>query len=98
MVSVDVERLRAYLGDAAPFTLPDMNPGATYLYDALYKRLSQGLPVRLSEIDFAAFEPDDITTLNNMYTHVFEKNGYIVTNITSTLRRATPVYRPMIYV
>ena len=98
MVSVDVSKLLESIGDAPPYTLPDMSAGTTYLYDTLYKRLSQGLPVRLSAIDFTAFEPEDITALNQLYQNVFDKNNYVSNSITFALRKATPVYRPMIYV
>jgi len=61
-------------------------------------QLSQGEPVNLSELDFDAFEPEDVGSLNTLYLDVFEKNAYATDCIASVLRKAAPVCKHAVYV
>lgn len=54
--------------EAAAFCLPDMNEGTSYLYNELYRKLSEGSELRLSEIDFSRFELDDIDSIREMHS------------------------------
>lgn len=97
-MQVSVNRLMAAIKEADTFRLPSMNAGTEYLYNRIYRRLSQNVDVRLSEIDFDAFDPDDITTLNYLHDDVFDKNNCAADGIMNTLRETTPMHRAVAYV
>ena len=44
-----------------------------YLYDKVYCRMSSGHDVRLSEIDFNAFESEDIDSFRDLYSDVLRE-------------------------
>lgn len=60
--------------EADAFKLPDMTAGAEYVYNSLYKRLSCGEELKLSEINFSRFELDDVDTMRELYSDVLEAN------------------------
>ena len=98
MLTVSLKQLVEAIGEANEFRLPDMNMGTEYLYDRLYRRLSRGEDVRLSELDFNAFGADDITSLENLHINTFEKAAFTASGITSELRKIAPVYVPAAFV
>ncbi len=57
---------------ADAFSLPEMNAGTKYLYENLYDRLNGGGEVRLSGLDFDAFELDDVGEIEHIYTNFLE--------------------------
>lgn len=67
MVTVSVKQLLESIEEADVFKLPDMNAGTGYIYNSLYRRLTHGEDVRLSEIDYNAFGLDDIDTMRELY-------------------------------
>ena len=91
MITVDTRILTESIMEAEAFNLPDMSGGACYLYDNFYTRLSREQDVRLSDIDFGAFELHDIDTLRQLYADVLEANEYRAGGIADTLRRLPPV-------
>ncbi len=68
MITVDTKKLVSAFMGAEDFHLPDMNVGTGYLYEEIYKRLSSGNDVSLSEIDFSRFELDDIDSLRELHS------------------------------
>ena len=92
MITVDVNQLTAAIRETTAFELPGMTEGTRYLYDAVYSRMAQDEPVRLSGLDFGAFESGDITSLTELYTEVFEKNERAAYEIISELRGITPAH------
>ena len=97
MITVNVRQLVDSIREADVFSLPEMNAGTDYLYNRLYGRMARGEGVRLSEIDFTAFESDDITSLNSLYFDVFERNNYVANGIKTALRKTEPVCKPVCY-
>jgi hypothetical protein len=91
MITVSIEQLVSAIEDAGFYTLPDMTEGAEYLYSSLYRRLSFGESVRLSEISYDSFELDDVDSMREIYTNNLEANEYKSSGITHTLRGLTPV-------
>ena len=98
MVTINIKKLFEAIGEADIFGLPDMTAGAQYLYNNIYQRLLRDEEIKLSEIDFKAFTSDDLTSLENLHTDVFEKNERTADNITSALRKITPVYNAVSFV
>lgn len=98
MVTVCTKKLVAAIKEADAYTLPDMNEGTGYLYKNLYCRLSNGENVTLSSLDFNAFDPEDIDSLNSLHSDVFERNTYAANGIVSTLRQIMPECKAVSYV
>lgn len=98
MITVSVKKLVSAIEEADGFKLPDMNEGTGYLYNDIYRRLTRGEDVRLSEIDFDAFEADDVDSLNDLHSDIFERNYYTADNISSALRTIVPVCKAVGYV
>lgn len=98
MITVSVKNLVEAIREADAFALPEMNEGTSYLYDMVYRRMSNGQDVMLSELDFDAFEPEDIDSLTDLHSDVFEKNHYAAGGIVSTLRSLAPASKAVAYV
>jgi len=98
MIQVNVSRLIDAIKESEEFRLPDMNEGTDYLYNNVYKLLSRGEDVRLSRLDFDAFESEDVNTLNELHTEKLEKNRCAAKGIAYTLKRVTPVCKAVGYV
>lgn len=98
MISVNVKQLVSAIAEADAFKMPDMNEGTSYLYNSIYNNLSLNMDVLLSDIDFDAFEPEDIDLLNDLHSDVFERNGCAANGIMSTLRQVSPVCKAVGYV
>lgn len=90
MITVSTKQLVSALEEATAFHLPDMNVGTSYLYHGLYSRLSEGLELRLSEIDFGRFELDDIDSIRELHT-IFERNEGKAHTLIRALRDIPPV-------
>jgi hypothetical protein len=86
------------LTEADAFKLPDMTDGTAYLYNSVYRRLARGEDVRLSGINFDAFEPEDVESLEGLYSDIFEKNNYVGDDIISTLQKVAPVCKAVGFV
>jgi hypothetical protein len=98
MVQVNIAGLVAAIQKAPPFSFPEMNEGATYLFNLVYNHMANDNAVRLSELDFSAFEAEDINSLADLYNDVIEKNNHHADSIASTLRKIDPVCRVAAYV
>ena len=75
MITVSTKHLVSAIEEAEPFCLPDMNEGTSYLYNELYRRLSEGADLRLSEIDFDRFELDDIDSIRDLHSGLESNEG-----------------------
>ena len=73
MITVSTKQLVSAIEEAEAYHLPDMNEGVCYLYNELYRRLSDGSNLLLSEIDFDRFELDDIDFIRELHSS-FESN------------------------
>jgi len=91
MITVSVKPLISAIEEADTFCLPGMNAGILYIYDSIYKRLTHGEDVRLSEIDYHAFELDDIDAMRDIYSDVLENNESKADSLACTLRGLMPV-------
>ena len=90
MITVSVRQLVEAIKEADNYRLPDMNEGTSYLYNNLYKKLSNNEDVRLSHISWNSFELDDIDTMRDMYSDVLEANESRAYRITCSLRDMPP--------
>ena len=98
MIQINIAGLMEAVQKASPFVMPEMNKGTSYLHSKVYTRLTNDETVMLSELDFSAFESDDIQTLARLYDDVFEKNSHQANIIAGTLRKAAPVCKAAAYI
>ena len=91
MITVSVKRFVSALEETDAFRLPDMSVGTDYIYNTIYKRLCCGEEVRLSQLDYDAFELDDIDTMREIYFTVLEADEYKSDGISRTLWNIPPV-------
>jgi len=98
MIQINISGLMEAVKKASPFIMPEMNDGTNYLYNNVYSSMANDEPVSLSDLDFSAFESDDIQTLTRLYNDVFERNNQQANNIACTLRNAAPVCKAAAYI
>ena len=98
MIQINIAGLVEAVQRASPFTMPEMNEGTSYLHNKVYTRLANDESVSLSDLDFSAFESDDIQTLARLHDDVFEKNSHQANCIVGTLRNAAPVTKAAVYI
>jgi hypothetical protein len=98
MITLSIEQLVSAVTEADAFKLPDMSEGTAYLYNSVYRRLANGGTVKLSGLDFDAFEPEDVDSIKDLHAGVFEKNSYAADGIASILRTIAPVSKAVGYV
>ena len=98
MITISIEKLYEAIGEAESFGLPDMSAGAQYLYGYIYQKLLRDEQIRLSEIDFDAFTPDDLTSLRDLHENVFEKNEMTAYGIKTELQKMQPSFDHAAYV
>ncbi len=68
-------------------------PGGSILdiYEEIYKKLSEEIPVRLSEVNFSRFELDDINTMRELYADILEVNENKAEAFTRILKNIPPI-------
>ena len=91
MITVSIKQLVSAIEDADVFNLPDMSAGTDYIYNNLYKRLTHGEDLRLSQVDWEGFELDDVDSMRDLYSDVLEANESRAERISGILRNAPPV-------
>jgi hypothetical protein len=91
MINVSVKQLLSAIEEADVFKFPSMSAGADYIYNNIYSRLTRNLDVRLSDIDFSAFELDDVDTMRDIYFNILEANENRAVSLADTLRKIPPV-------
>lgn len=89
MITVSTKQLVSAIEEAEAFCPPEMNEGTSYLYHGLYRRLSGGADLRLSEIDFDRFELDDIDSIWELHAD-FERNEGKAHTLMRALRDISP--------
>ena len=85
MITVSVKQFISAIEEADAFSLPGMNAGVEYIYNSIYRRLSNGEEVRLSEINYNAFDLEDVDFMRDIYSDVLEKNENRANSLTHTL-------------
>lgn len=90
MISVSTKTLLSAIEEAEDFSLPDMNEGTQYLYDELYGKVSRGMELHLSEIEFDRFELDDVDMMRDLYSDTLEANERKAETITRNLVNIPP--------
>jgi hypothetical protein len=98
MMTISTTQLVDKIREADAFKLPEMNAGTGYLYQSVYQKLARNTEVKLSDLDFMAFEREDVDSLHDLYADVFEKNYHITDRITATLRAIVPVSKAVAYI
>ena len=98
MIEVSTKRLVDAIEEAGAFKLPGMSAGADYIYRNIYGRLTRGMGVKMGDIDFGAFELDDVDTMRDLYSNVLEANEYKADSLAGTLRGLPPVIRASAFV
>lgn len=90
MISVSTKTLLSAIEEAEAFSLPEMNEGTQYLYDELYVKVSRGMELHLSEIEFDRFKLDDIDMMRDLYSDTLEANERKAETITRNLVNIPP--------
>ena len=98
MLKLDIMQLISSIQDAPAFIAPEMGSGTSYLFNSIYKRLSNGEITRLSDLDFDAFDLEDIGTLDELFKNVFEEHNFKTGGIVNTMRNTAPVCKESVYV
>ena len=91
MISVSTKTLLSAIEEAEAFSLPEMNEGTQYLYDELYGKVSRGMDLHLSEIEFDRFELDDVDMLRDLYSDTLEANEIKAETLSHNLANIPPV-------
>lgn len=91
MITVSTRKLVSAIEEADVFHLPDRNEGTRYIYDEIYKRLSNGIEVRLSKINFSSFELDDIDAMRDLYFDILETNENKAKELAHILQNIPPI-------
>lgn len=90
MISVSTKTLLSVIEEAEDFSLPEMNEGTQYLYDELYGKVSRGMELHLSEIEFERFKLDDIDMMRDLYSDTLEANERKAEILTHNLMKIPP--------
>jgi len=98
MITVSIKDFVEAIRETDTYTLPEMDEGTAYLYNSVYRRMSGGHDVRLSELNFDAFEQADVDSIRDLFSNVFEQNHYTAGGISSTLHSLAPVCKAVGYV
>jgi len=98
MLKINLAQLKTATQDAPAFAPPKLEGGVDYLFNAVYARLLKGETAHLSDLDFDAFETEDIRSLGVVHEQVYEKNNYKAAEMAGTLRDIVPTTKAMAYV
>ena len=91
MLRTNVKALTAAIEGAEESKPPDMNAGTDYIHNNIYKRLSSGEELRLSDIDWERFKPEDLDTMQELHFYVFKADESKAHAIANALRSAPPI-------
>ena len=76
---------------------PEMEDGVAYLYENVQRKLSKNLSVHMSDLDFDAFELDDIDELAKRYRDNDERRYRTTAQTASQLSHMKPIPTPAAY-
>ena len=97
-MKIDITQFVTSVQEAPSFEFPEMSVGTSYLFINVYCRLSSGEDALLSDLDFDAFDIEDIGYLGELFQNVFEDKNYRVNGITNKLREIAPRCNTATYV
>ena len=98
MLKLDLNQLADAVREADPFELPEMNKGTVYLFNNIYVHLAAGKEIRLSNLDFNAFDSEDLNTLSSLCNDVIMQNSRKAFDFVNTLRKIAPMSKATAYV
>jgi len=98
MLKINIAQLVDAVQKAPAFELPEMNEGTSYLYYHIFCNLSKGKDVCLTDVEFSAFDLNDIHNLSDLNENVFEINHLQANGISGTLRKIAPICKASAYV
>ena len=91
MLKVNASLLMSALCEAKAYSLPEMNAGTSYLFEAVYTQVANGGVMRFSELDYDRFDMDDIRSLRSVYCGGIEKNNNQAGHVISAIEKSRPV-------
>jgi len=97
MLKVDITQLVAAIRTATPFTLPEMNVGTQYIRDEICIRLANGNKVKFTDIDFSAFDLENIDDFRD-YLYEVSRVNYKSGTVVQSLRNIEPAAVSIIFV
>ena len=89
MLKLDIEKFRANMRELPFFPDPSMSEGLKYLMRMVYECLLAEKDVHISNLDFNAFDSDDLQYLIGLYSGEYESKSY---RLAVSLRAITPVH------
>ncbi|MCL2047392.1 MAG: hypothetical protein FWG87_01580 [Defluviitaleaceae bacterium] len=98
MFKLDTALLMSAIKNTPALVPPEMNSGTGYLFNKIYKQLSYSEVIHLSDLDFNAFDIEDIYSLNELFNNVFERQNCQAVSIVNAVRQIMPISRPSAYV
>jgi hypothetical protein len=98
MLKLNIENLRASIRNAASYEFPVMDKGTAYLYESIYRELAAGKAIRFSNLDFAAFDTEDLTTFYDLLDGLILQNSHKAFGVANTLKNVAPMCKETAYV
>jgi 2-hydroxy-3-keto-5-methylthiopentenyl-1-phosphate phosphatase len=98
MLRISVPQFVTAIQNAPSYAVPEMSSGTNYLINSVYKRLSGNGFARLSDLDFDAFDFEDIGSFNDLYNDIFDSENHKTSSIVNTLRQIAPACKGTAYV
>lgn len=97
MLSISIPKLFDALANAPTFKPQELNAGAQYIQDEIHNKLANGIAVNLKELNFSAFELEDISTFRDFYSDM-ERHDYKCEQVGQSLQRLKPIALPGTFV
>ena len=98
MLELNITKFVSAVQNAPAFTAPEMNSGTSYLFNNIYKRLLRGESVCITDLDFDAFDSDDIGFLRELYNNIYENHNHKTCDVVNALQQITPISKDSAYV
>jgi len=90
MLTVNVKQLMEAIHDQEAYADSVMNDSTSYLFDNVQRKLERNLSVRISDLDYDAFDLEDVDALADLYNERDERCCAVVTT-SDNVRRMKPV-------
>ena len=97
MLKVDISQLATAIRTVAPFAFREISSGTQYIRDEICNCLASGKKVKFSEIDFSAFDMEDIDDLLD-YQHEVDLINHKSGSVAQSLREIEPAVVSGIFV
>ena len=95
---VHIPNLLSSIKNASAFELPKMSTGTKYIHDNVYMRFINDKDIRISGLNFNAFETDDIEAIVDLVIGDFNNSNQRFYEITNALRQTPPICKDVVYV